>query len=153
MRTVRQTHEYDASPTTVFQHLTDTKRLDTWWTTGSVSEPRVGGKYRYEFFVTKEAKKAGKQDHKQEGTYTVFEPAKALAYPWDYGRPTQVRFDFEAHGKGTRLRLVHTDIPDDDEAEGMLAGGWQFFLANLKSVLEDGKDNRAAMGLAVPVAL
>lgn len=149
MPTINQTHDYDASPETIFAHLTDTKLLDTWWTTSNVSEPRKGGRFEYRFDVTAAAKEDGKEDHAERGTYTAFEPGRALAYPWNSHAPTNVRFDFEKQGKGTRLRLSHTDLPE--AMVEPISQGWQFFLGNLRSVLAGGPDQRGAMGLKIDV--
>lgn len=116
--------------------------------TSSESDPRKGGSFVYRFDMTDEAKAGGKPDHAETGTYTEFQRATALAFPWDSTAPTNVRFTFEKTSTGCALHLVHSDVPEPMMEP--IAGGWQFFLGNLKSVLEGGPDSRASFGLAVP---
>ena len=51
----------------------------------------------------------------------------------------------ESNG-ATQVSLVHDGIAAEDQFE-RYEQGWQGFLANLKSVLEGGPDNRSAMGV------
>ena len=57
----------------------------------------------------------------------------------------------------TRLTLAHGGWGTGDEwreSYDMHVGGWQFFLGNLKSHLEDGEDRRAsAMGMKTQAAV
>jgi uncharacterized protein YndB with AHSA1/START domain len=60
-----------------------------------------------------------------------------------------VTFTLAESDGATRVSLVHAGITAEDMYE-RYAQGWQGFLANLKSVLEGGADNRAAMGVQTP---
>jgi uncharacterized protein YndB with AHSA1/START domain len=146
-RTIEQTLTVDATPADVFQALTETAELKRWWISDGTSEPRSGGRFRYEWKMADPA-----NDHVQEGTYDAVVDPVVVAFPWAAGPAgdTHVTFALTQHDGGTQLSLVHSGFaadPATNEIHERHDQGWCGFLANLKSVLEGGEDKRAAMGI------
>jgi len=126
----------------VFHALTDAHELKRWWITDGVSEPRAGGHFRYEWRMADAS-----NDHVQEGDYEEVVDGERIAYPWSSpAGDTRVIVSLAESNGGTRVSLVHEGISEGDQFE-RYEQGWTGFLANLKSVLEGGQDNRAAMGV------
>lgn len=136
--------EVSAERDAVFRALTEAPEIERWWATRASSDPKPGGRFHYEW----EFPDAPERNHVQSGTYDALEDGDSVAYPWKVGpATTKVRFTFAGPASGpTRVRLEHTGwtAPLDD-ARGNHEQGWRMFLGNLKSVLEDGDDKRAAM--------
>lgn len=137
-RTFEHSVTVDAPRDDVFRALTDAGELKRWWITDGISEPRSGGRFRYEWKMADPA-----NDHVQEGAYDEVVDGERIAYPWS-GGASQVTLTLSERDGATQVSLVHAGITDDFERYQQ---GWQGFLANLKSVLEGGPDNRSAMGV------
>jgi uncharacterized protein YndB with AHSA1/START domain len=141
-RTFEHTLTVDAPREQVFRALTDAEQLKRWWITDGISEPRAGGHYRYEWKMADPT-----NDHVQEGTYDEVVEGERIAYPWSSpAGDSRVTVTLAGSNGGTRVSLVHEGIAEADQFE-RYEQGWQGFLANLKSVLEGGPDNRSAMGV------
>jgi uncharacterized protein YndB with AHSA1/START domain len=141
-RTFEHALTVEAPRDRVFRALTDADELKRWWITDGVSEPRPGGRFRYEWKMADPA-----DDHVQEGTYDEVAEGERVAFPWHSpAGDSRVTLALTDGDGGTRVSLVHAGIAADDQFE-RYEQGWQGFLANLKSVLEDGADRRAAMGV------
>jgi uncharacterized protein YndB with AHSA1/START domain len=141
-RTFEHTLTVDAPRDDVFRALTDVDQLKRWWITDGISEPRTGGRFRYEWRMADPS-----NDHVQEGTYDEVVDGERVAYPWSGpAGDSRVTVALSESDGGTRVSLVHAGITAEDSYE-RYEQGWQGFLANLKSVLESGQDNRSAMGV------
>jgi uncharacterized protein YndB with AHSA1/START domain len=142
-RTFEHSLTVDAPRDEVFHALTDAEQLKRWWITDGVSEPRAGGRFRYEWKMADPA-----NDHVQEGTYDEVVDGERIVYPWSGGPAgdSRVTVTLSERDGATQLSLVHAGISADDQFE-RYEQGWTGFLANLKSVLEGGPDNRSAMGV------
>ena len=141
-RTFEHTLTVDRPRDEVFRALTDADELKRWWITDGVSDARAGGRYRYEWKMADPA-----NDHVQEGAYEEVVDGERIAYPWSSpAGDSRVTFTLSAQDGETQVSLVHEGIAAEDEFE-RYQQGWAGFLANLKSVLEAGEDNRAAMGV------
>ena len=141
-RTFEHTVTVDAPRGRVFRSLTDAGELKRWWITDGVSEPRRGGRFRYEWKMADPS-----NDHVREGTYDEVVDGERVAYPWSGpAGESHVTLELSEVDGATRVSLVHAGIAADDAFE-RYEQGWRGFLANLKSVLESGEDNRAAMGV------
>ena len=126
----------------VFRALTDADELKRWWITDGISEPRKGGRYRYEWKMADPS-----NDHVQEGTYDEVVDGERIAYPWSSAvGDSRVTFTLSERDGATQVSLVHEGIAEADQFE-RYEQGWTGFLGNLKSVLEGGPDNRSAMGV------
>jgi uncharacterized protein YndB with AHSA1/START domain len=141
-RTFEHSLTVDAPRDRVFGALTDADELKRWWITDGISEPRPGGRFRYEWKMADAA-----NDHVQEGTYDEVVDGERVVFPWSGpGGESRVTFALAQSNGGTQVSLIHAGISAQDEFE-RYEQGWRGFLANLKSVLEGGADNRAAMGV------
>jgi uncharacterized protein YndB with AHSA1/START domain len=141
-KTFEHTLTVDRSRDEVFHALTNADQLKRWWITDGISEPRAGGRFRYEWRMADPA-----NDHVQEGTYDEVVDGERIAYPWSSpAGDSRVTVTLSESNGGTQVSLVHAGIAADDQFE-RYEQGWTGFLANLKSVLEGGADNRSAMGV------
>jgi uncharacterized protein YndB with AHSA1/START domain len=141
-RTFEHELTVDAPREEVFRALTDAEQLKRWWITDGVSEPHAGGSYRFEWKMADPA-----DDHVQEGTYAEVVDGERITYPWSSpAGDSRVTVALSERNGGTQVSLVHEGIAADDQFE-RYEQGWTGFLANLKSVLEGGTDNRSAMGV------
>jgi uncharacterized protein YndB with AHSA1/START domain len=66
------------------------------------------------------------------GRFTAVERPNRLQHTWvspnTLGLESNVTVTFEKQDKGTRMTLVHADLPDDDKGRSH-EKGWNFFLA------------------------
>jgi uncharacterized protein YndB with AHSA1/START domain len=146
-RTIEHTVDVDARRDEVFRALTDVDTLKRWWITDGASEPRTGGRFRYEWRMADPS-----NDHVQEGTYDEVVNGERVSYPWSLGPAggSRVTIALADRDGGTRVSLTHAGFPADAQLADVHdrhAQGWESFLANLKSVLEGGPDRRDEMGV------
>ena len=136
-----------APPAAVYAALTEAGRLQGWFLSRAETDPRPGGALRFDWEFGNAA-----QNGKQQGKFLETEPDRKVSYTWE-ARPapaplTTVTFTLAPEGDGTRVSLAHTGFGTGDEGQAARdhhAGPWDFYLSNLKSYLEDGVDNRAAV--------
>ena len=144
-RTFEHSFTVDAPRADVFHALTDADALKRWWITDGISDPRSGGRFRYEWRMADPA-----NDHVQEGAYDAVVDGERVEYPWSGpAGDSHVTVTIAERDGATQVSLVHSGIAAEDQYE-RYEQGWQGFLGNLKSVLEGGPDNRAAMGVRTP---
>jgi uncharacterized protein YndB with AHSA1/START domain len=146
-RTIEQAVTVDAPREQVFRALSDADELKRWWITDGTSEPRTGGRFRYEWRMADPS-----NDHVQEGAYAEVAEGERVVYPWSAGPAgeTRVTFTLADRDGATAVSLTHAGFsadPATDAIHDRHVQGWQGFLANLKSVLEGGPDSRPAMGV------
>jgi uncharacterized protein YndB with AHSA1/START domain len=122
---IRKTITVDASVETSFEAFT--RRITTWWPTGShrvfedgstvVVEERVGGRV-YE--------RAAHGEEADWADVLVWEPPHRLVLRWRVNPrrgPTEVEVRFEADGDRTRVDLEHRGW-DDAEGRANYDAGW-----------------------------
>jgi len=150
-RAIEQSVDVNAPPEIVFCALTDAHELVKWWPTSATSDARTGGRFRYEWKFEKDASR----DHAEEGAYLDVVAPRLVRYPWavhGHAGVTLVQFSIEPMGRASRVHLLHSGWAPDatlDESLEHHVQGWAGFLANLKGVLEGGRDmRRDMMGLA-----
>jgi uncharacterized protein YndB with AHSA1/START domain len=84
----------------------------------------------------------------REGRYLDVVPNRLIRYPWQMASnqpPTTVEFTLDPQGDTTGLNLVHSGwstLGEADQVIQMHVQGWAFFLQNLKTILEGGRDER-----------
>ena len=124
--------ELQAAPERVWAALTDPKTIKAWLTCQNETfEPRPGG--HYSLF-----------DGDATGTVTRAEKPRVLEYTWTMAGwpvgapPSRVRWELSptAGGKRTRLRLIHSDLPDEETREAHDAGWDPNFLDKLRRWIE-----------------
>jgi uncharacterized protein YndB with AHSA1/START domain len=135
---LRREVEIAASPETVWQFLVDPEKALTWWGRPTAFDTRPGGEFRME--VT-----AGSIT---SGRFVEVDPPRRLVYTWGWeaggagpdvvpAASSTVEIELVPEGAGTRLTLVHRDLPGPArEAHGQ---GWDHYLGRL-SVAAAGGD-------------
>ncbi|HEY7727858.1 MAG TPA: SRPBCC domain-containing protein [Candidatus Eisenbacteria bacterium] len=136
----------------VFRALTDAAELVRWFPTAAESDPRPGGTYRFRF----ESAEHPERSHTREGTFLDVQPNKRLSYTWraPLGEPggaadapeTRVEFALNEKAGTTDVVLTHSGFgygADWDRSFEAHSEGWAFFVLNLRSYLERGRDARA----------
>ncbi len=81
-----------------------------------------------------------------EGRLLRVKQPRELSYTWRFPTnpevadeaPSRVTFSLEPVGEHTRLTVVHDQFPEHSKMYGMVAHGWPFVLAGLKTLLETG---------------
>lgn len=137
-QTLRIEKRFNADPRRVFRAFTDPAVLKTWWGPAGCTTPRAdldvrpGGAYAIDMKMPDGAVYA------LRGTFReVTEPSR-LVYTWSWGNggyagiETLVTLEFVAEGKGTLLRVTHTNMTDD-EMHNDHRDGWTSSLARLEA--------------------
>jgi uncharacterized protein YndB with AHSA1/START domain len=125
----------DAPPEVVFSFLTDPVKMIRWMGITAELDPRPGGIYRLD----------PNGGDVILGKYLEVRPNSRIVFTWGFERnahdvspgSTIVEIDLIAEGKGTRLRLIHRDLPQD--ARDKHQYGWSHYVTRLKSISE-GRD-------------
>jgi uncharacterized protein YndB with AHSA1/START domain len=119
-----------APPDVVFPYFTDPARIVDWMGVGALLDPRPGGTLRIE---------ANGRDVVL-GEYVEVEPPHRVVFTWGFAGPepfvpagsSRVEVTLEPDGDGTRLTLLHHDLPEPSrESHGK---GWTHYLARLARV-------------------
>jgi uncharacterized protein YndB with AHSA1/START domain len=131
----------------VFKALTDADQLKRWFTNPSCPaktwnmDARLGGKYDYAAGKG-QLSVNGVTEFKCHGEIVEFEPPRLLAYTWisnwhdDKQRATTVRWELEARGKATHLKVTHSGLAQEKVARDDYRGGWPGVLQMLKEFAE-----------------
>jgi uncharacterized protein YndB with AHSA1/START domain len=121
-----------APPAVVFAFFTDPALLARWMGASPTLDARAGGAIRVEF------PREGSTDI-MRGVFLEIEPPRRIVFSWGFeGNPalppgtSTVEVTLEPDGGGTRVRLVHRDLPEPDRTQH--DGGWEFFLGRLAEV-------------------
>ena len=125
----------DATPETVFPFLTVAEKHIEWDGTEAELDPRPGGIYRVLV--------AGQ--YQAAGEYVEVVPNEKVVYTFGWeqeGNPivpgsTRVEITLQAEGTKTRLRMVHSGLPDD-QAVVDHSQGWGHYLERLSIVAAGG---------------
>ena len=123
--------ELPAEPPDVFAMFTDPARLCRWIGISAELEPTPGGRFRFEI----------QPGQFCEGEYLVVDPPRRLVFTWGWTDPwfnlppgfSRVEVTLEPLPRGTRLRLVHDQLPG--EIRVIHDEGWTQFLGRLAAVL------------------
>ena len=128
--------EIQAAPEKVFHALTNAGALQAWWgaktdwwMSRAQTDPRPGGRYRYEF---------GNADGSTvsiEGEYRVVDPPRRIVQTWHAsmfpGVANVVEFLLEPIPKGTRLTVRHSGLAGSPAALADYESGWVEVLLKL----------------------
>ncbi len=117
--------DIDASLEEVFRHLTDPAAMTCWMGQHATLEPVAGGSFEIDI-----------NGVPVRGRYVEVDPPRRVVVTWGIaGNPdlppgsTEVEFTLRPTHTGTRLRLVHRNLPDSQAPAH--AVGWKHFLDRL----------------------
>jgi uncharacterized protein YndB with AHSA1/START domain len=130
----------DAPLAQVYAALTTQEGVRGWWNQRCKLAPETGGESTYHFT------KGGGDIHMRFRNETV-DPAGEVAWRCLENTNTSwvgttVRWKLATDGQGTRLSFAHAGWPagaENTDGYRMVVGGWQHFMASLKSWVETGK--------------
>ena len=125
----------DAPPSVVFQFLTDPAKMIRWMGIRAEIDPRPGGLYWLD---------PNGRDFIR-GEYVEVLPDRRIVFTWGWEKPsegmsavpagsTQVEIDLQPEGAGTRVRLIHRQLPPDARERHEI--GWAHYLGRLRAVSE-----------------
>ena len=117
-----------ASPETVFEFFTDPEKATRWLCIEATIDPRPGGVY-----LQTHPGNDGRMYH-QQGKFVEVSPPGRLVFTWSFDDvESLVEVTLEPTDDGTRLRLVHSGLPEfalkDHES------GWNELLDRLVGLL------------------
>ena len=139
---IEQNYTVNAEQSRVFKALTDAEELMKWFPTFVKTDPRAGGKLRYEWEF-----EASENDGFQDMEYLEFVGGEKFSHTWDAGgQDTIVTFALSGSNGATEVRLTHMGWEDglDDDVQ-MHGEIWAGYMQNLKVYLEEGGDIRSQM--------
>jgi uncharacterized protein YndB with AHSA1/START domain len=123
-------------PASVFDYLVDSNKLETWFPDQAVSEAQLGGRYHFRW---------NDSDGVWSGRYTNFIRGNTLAYTWQAPGDeyeTSVLIKLIPQAGGTMVELTHSGFTTNAALDKAIKA-WEFYLNNLRSVIEDNVDLRA----------
>jgi uncharacterized protein YndB with AHSA1/START domain len=123
-----------APPEAVFPYFTDPERMVVWKAVDATLDPRPGGIFRIDVTGRDVAR----------GEYVEIDPPHRVVFTFGWeseGSPlppgaSTVEITLVPEGDGTRVRLVHSDVPDEIRAGS--AEGWDHYLPRLVTAVEGG---------------
>lgn len=139
---IEQNVKLKAERSRVFKALTDAEELMKWFPTTVKTDPRAGGKLRYEWKF-----EASENDGFQDMEYLEFVADEKFSHTWDAnGQATIVTFTLSGSNGATEIHLTHTGWEEGmEEAVQMHGEIWAGYMQNLKVYLEEGGDKRSQM--------
>jgi uncharacterized protein YndB with AHSA1/START domain len=120
-----------ATPEAVFAMFVDPAHLIRWIGISAELDPRPDGTFRFEVVPGQFC----------EGRFVDLEPPRRLSFTWGWTDPSfgvapggsLVEVTLRPVAEGTRLRLVHRDLPTDDNRQ-LHDDGWARFPARLAAI-------------------
>ncbi|MQA85340.1 MAG: SRPBCC domain-containing protein [Streptosporangiales bacterium] len=125
--------DIDASPETVFEFFVDAEKLTRWLAVEATLDPHPGGAC----IQVHEGPDRGQGPYHMHGTFVEVDPPTRVVFTWGFtneeiGVPpgsSVVEVTLLPVGSGTRVRLVHRDLPAD--AVDGHSRGWTTMLDRL----------------------
>ena len=125
----------EAPPSVVFEFLTDPVKMIRWMGIRAEIDPRPGGIY----FLDPNGRDTIR------GKYLEVVKDRRVVFTWGWENPSEgmaavpagstiVEIDLYSERAGTRVRLVHRELPP--EAQGRHEIGWTHYLARLRIVAQ-----------------
>jgi len=136
-----------APPDRVFKALTDAQQLKRWFTSPECPvkswemDACPGGHYSYS---TEKGTVVvnGVSEFECHGEILEFDPPRFLTYTWianwhdDKSRRTVVRWELTPEASGTRVKVTHSGLANENAARKDYSGGWPGVLEMLKTFVE-----------------
>lgn len=137
-----QSYQINASRERVFRALTAADELSKWFVSAAKTDPRAGGRLRYDWKFQESEK-----DGFQEMEYLDFVENESFSHTWAAsGQPTVVRFALNEANGHTEIQLNHDGWEMGmEDAVQMHTEIWAGYMNNLKLYLEEGGDMRGEM--------
>jgi uncharacterized protein YndB with AHSA1/START domain len=125
----------DAPASIVYSFLTEPTKIAEWMGTEAEVHPRPGGLFRIAMTPSDIVR----------GTYLEAIPDSKVTFTWGFegeghelpAGSTVVEITLLPEGAGTRLNLVHRELPADWMPDHI--AGWEYCLARMKLVAEGGR--------------
>lgn len=121
----RSSIEIEATPDRVFEYLVTDAGITAWMGDWARVDPVVGGEFSVNI--------AG---YGARGVFLEVDPPRRVTVSWGFEGNEQlppgsstVSFELNPTPGGTRVELIHTDLPDDDVPGHV--DGWEHFLPRL----------------------
>ena len=143
-RTLKQGLFIQAPPDKVFRALIEPRLLKKWFLESATLSPRTGGNYTFTWHG----------DYNHSGKVLNYAKDKTLSLSWPaylkgkHLGTTRATFRLKPKDNGTVLELAHSGFKSGNqwvEFYGAVCSGWAYFLTNLKSVLQHGRDLRSPL--------
>jgi uncharacterized protein YndB with AHSA1/START domain len=140
--------EIAAPPERVFKALVDPAQLMQWWNSDPCKtrffemDARRGGKWRFGTSKSTTLSVNGVNQFVCDGEVLEYDPPRVLAYTWianwhdDTSRVTVVRWELTPSGKGTKLKVTHSGLAQENVARKDYGGGWPGVVEMLKKYVE-----------------
>jgi uncharacterized protein YndB with AHSA1/START domain len=140
--------EIAAPPERVFQALVDPAQMMQWWTSDQCKteyfemDGRRGGKWRFSTSKSATLTVNGVNQFFCHGEVLEYDPPRVLAYTWignwhdDKSRATVVRWELSPVGKGTKVKVTHSGLAQENVARKDYSSGWPGVLGALKQFVE-----------------
>ena len=142
-RTIKQGHFIQAPVNKVFKAITEPRLLKRWFLESAKISPRKGGNYTFTW--------QGGYSHSGKVLDYVRDKRLSLSWPefWKGKQlgTTRATFRLRPKDEGTYLEISHSGFKSGSqwvESYGGTCTGWAYFLTNLKSVLQHGRDLRSS---------
>jgi uncharacterized protein YndB with AHSA1/START domain len=137
----------EATPETVFEFFVDPRKLERWLAVEATVDPRPGGVCHQ---VHAGDDRPGSALFHMEGEFVTVDPPKRVVFTWGFTEPevnvpvgsTTVEVSLTPEGTGTRVHLVHHDLPPSEVASH--EGGWTDMLERLAAVAAAAHENEAS---------
>jgi uncharacterized protein YndB with AHSA1/START domain len=124
-----------APPDEVFEMFVDADKLVRWIGISADIEARADGQFRFEVLPGQYCL----------GRYVLVDRPRTVVFTWGWSDPSmgvppgssvvEVTLEPEDSGRSTRLRLVHRQLPDSEQARVLHDDGWTRFLARLQAAV------------------
>jgi len=139
--------EISAPPARVFQALTTSAELKRWFTSPECPakawemDARVGGHYGY---ASEKGSVVvnGISEFECHGEILEYDPPRVLVYTWlanwhdDVDRRTLVRWELTPTESGTRVKVTHSGLSEENAAREDYSNGWPGVIEMLKKFVE-----------------
>ena len=113
------------SPKEAFELLTDSKKIKAWSGQAGKVEPKIGGKVKV-------------FGDWASGKVLEYKLGKSLSYTWvvgDWEKPSVVKYKLTKTKTGTKVDLIHSDLPSDKEVKDHRDGWDEYFFGPMKAYL------------------